>query len=122
MRGIVIAMAALAATTSIAAARTVTGADAAEFKVGVTTLADVEGKLGKPQSVSTLSDGTSVIVYMAMKSHAKAAIFIPVVGLFAGGATAHSSMVSFTFGPDGKLTSTSSNETNANCSALGKCD
>lgn len=78
-------------------------ADLTQFQKGVTTLADVESKLGPPQSSTLVSDGTRVIAYVYAHSQIKGASFVPVVGLFAGGATGNTNIVTFRFGTDGKL-------------------
>jgi hypothetical protein len=85
------------------------------FQVGVDTFATVTAKLGKPNSTSMISDGTKIIVYVSNHAHVKATTFIPVVGLFAGGAKGAMSIKSFTFGPDGLLKNFTSNDSNVNC-------
>lgn len=77
-------------------------------------------KLGKPQATSTNSDGTEVLTYVSMKSRVKAATFIPVVGMFAGGATASTAAIVFTFGPDGLLKNLSTSASNIDC-GMGSC-
>lgn len=84
-----------------------------QFQKGVTTEADVTKALGPAQSVSRTSDGKRILVYVGTHAQAKASSFIPVVGLFTGGATAHVTTVSFTFGPDGKLADYTSSESNS---------
>lgn len=59
---------------------------AATIKEGVTTEAEVLENLGKPISLTRNGDGTKSLVYMYIRSQAKAATFIPIVGAFAGGA------------------------------------
>lgn len=119
MRRILLGMA-LAVLASGAWAKTVTADDVAQFKVGTATVQDVEGRLGKPQGTATNSDGTATITYVSAKSHVKGASFIPLVGLFAGGATASTSATVFTFGPDGLLKATSTNTSNVDC-GVGSC-
>src|SRR5579859_2878429 len=84
-----------------------------QFQKGVTTEADVVKALGPPQSTTTLGDGRRLVIYSGMHGQVKGATFIPVVGLFAGGATVHQSTVVFTFGQDGKLVEYSSTQSNA---------
>jgi len=74
-----------------------------QFQKGVTTEPDVVKALGAPQMTTTQNDGTHSIAYVYTHSQAKGKSFIPVVGLFAGGATGQTNMVKFDFGPDGKL-------------------
>lgn len=92
--------------------------DAAQFKVGVATQDDVRTTLGKPTVVSTNSDGETVLTYSATHSHIKAATFVPIVGMFAGGAKASITYLVFTFGPDGKLTKESTSSSNVDCGML----
>lgn len=119
MRGVVAAFLVLALAGSAAAK--VTADDAAQFKVGTATLSEIEHKLGKPQATTTNSDGTVVITYVSLRTHVKGATFVPVVGLFAGGASAQMDTVAFTFGPDGVLKSTSTSATDEHCKVIGGC-
>lgn len=61
----------------------------AEIKKGVTTKAEVEALLGAPQMVSMIGDGRRMMSYSYSDSsvHATATSYIPVVGMFTGGAT-----------------------------------
>ncbi len=111
---------AIALAAGLAAAKPVTSDDAAQFKVGVATLADVEAKLGPPQTTSTNSDGIEIVGYTSSSTHVKAATYIPVVGWFAGGAKGHVSTIVFTFGADGVLKNTATSETNVDC-GIGSC-
>jgi len=74
-----------------------------KFEKGVTTEADVEKALGRPQMQTKLMDGTQSIAYVYSHAQTKGASFIPVVGLFAGGATGQSNVVRFSFDAQGKL-------------------
>jgi len=91
------------------------------FKVGVDTLATVIAKLGNPNSTNAASDGTVVISYMTVNTRIKGASFIPIVGLFAGGATGKSRGKSFTFGADGLLKAYSSNNFQTDCKVFAGC-
>lgn len=84
-----------------------------QFQKGVTTEADVVKVLGPPQSTTTLGDGRRLVVYSGLHGQVKGTTFIPVVGLFAGGASVHQSTVVFTFGQDGKLIEYSSTQSDA---------
>lgn len=88
----------------------VTEADLSKFQKGVTTQADVETALGPPQSRTLFGDGQHQIVYVGVHAQAKVASFIPVVGLFAGGATGQTNIVTFTFDKGGLLQNYSSTE------------
>lgn len=78
------------------------------FVVGTTTEADVLGRLGTPTTRTRNSDGTVVLQYVYAEAQVRAATFVPIVGLFAGGTDVKSNAVNLTFGPDGKLKSSSS--------------
>ena len=91
----------------------VTRAQIAAFQIGKTTEAEVVAAPGSPNSASVLSDGSKIDVYVHMSAHANAASYVPIVGLFAGGAKSDSDTAVFNFGPDGILRSTSSNTAHA---------
>jgi outer membrane protein assembly factor BamE (lipoprotein component of BamABCDE complex) len=84
-----------------------------QFQKGVTTEADVVKALGAPQSTSTSMSGAHTISYVGLSAQSKAATFIPIVGLFAGGANAQTSIVTFTFDTNGKLSDIQSQQSNA---------
>jgi len=111
-----LAVLALASFPAVAAHHQITVEDVEQFKVGVSTYADVIAKLGKPSSVSIVSNGTRIVAYVGVKTHVKAATFVPIVGLFAGGATGDTSVASFTFGPDGLLQASSATDSAVDCS------
>lgn len=77
----------------------------AQFQKGVSTEADVVAALGKPNAVRTSSDGSKSLVYAYARSQVRGATFIPVVGLFAGGADVHGTSTVFEFDAAGKLVS-----------------
>jgi len=81
----------------------VNDASLTKFEKGVTTEAEVEHALGRPEVKTKLMDGTQSIAYVYSHAQAKGASFIPVVGLFAGGATGQSNVVTFSFDSQGKL-------------------
>jgi hypothetical protein len=93
-------------------------AAAAQFQPGVTTAHEVIAILGPPVTETVDSTGVRTIGYASIHAHAKAASFIPIVGLFAGGAVGKSSSVYFTFGPDGILRSYTSQSTRVDCGAV----
>jgi hypothetical protein len=100
--------AALAAAVAVLTACTTVGtqveqADVDRFQKGTATPADVIAKLGKPQETGHKDNGDTTLSYVYMKGSPKAATFIPVVGLFAGGADMHSTRVTFEFDPAGRL-------------------
>jgi outer membrane protein assembly factor BamE (lipoprotein component of BamABCDE complex) len=78
-------------------------ADVDRFQKGVTTPADVIAKLGAPQESGHKDNGDTTLSYVYLKGTPKAATFIPIVGLFAGGADVHSTRVTLEFDPTGHL-------------------
>jgi len=91
------------------------------FTVGVDTIATITAKLGTPNSTESASDGTTTIRYMAIRTKVKGASFIPIVGLFAGGAKGKSSTKTFTFDAAGVLKSYGSSKFETECKAFGGC-
>src|SRR6185295_3625413 len=81
----------------------VSRAQSQQFKPGVTTEQDVVAVLGQPQTEMDAPDG-HWLIYTGMRARVKATSFIPLVGLFAGGAHSELDSVKFCFGSDGKLT------------------
>ena len=120
MRGLLLGcVVALGLATAAMAGQPITADDLAQFKVGVATPDDVIHKFGKPLSVMKTSDGSETLIYGWTNTHAKAATFVPIVGMFAGGATGQTSSTTFVFGPDHLLMNSSSNVTNVDCSMHG---
>lgn len=112
-----IAVVALGVALAAASASTAQPApDLAKFTVGTWTVGDVEAVYGQPTTESALSTGDRVLVYAKTHAHVKAVTFVPVIGLFAGGAKASAQSISFVFDRDGKLKSYSTQSTNMDCS------
>lgn len=61
-----------------------------QLQKGVTTESEVLSALGQPMSVSYNSNGEKTLHYVHVKSQTKAISFVPIVGLFAGGADTES--------------------------------
>lgn len=76
-------------------------AKATQVKEGLTR-EEVRALIGEPMGMSTTS-GIESWSYMYMESHANAASYVPVVGLFAGGAQGQSSMILLVFDANGKV-------------------
>lgn len=91
------------------------------FKIGVDTAETIKAKLGKPNMVEANSDGTTTIRYVSVHTKIKGSTFIPVVGLFAGGAKGKSTTRSFTFNADGTLKNFASGDFETNCGMMGNC-
>jgi hypothetical protein len=85
------------------------------FVVGRDTYETVTNKLGKPKFYMTNSDGTRIIAYSTMRGRVKGTTFIPIVGLFAGGAKASVTVKTFIFDKNGVLSSFTSSGGNSNC-------
>ena len=96
--------------------------DLADFKVGVSTSAEIIGKLGKPNTVEQSSDGHKTLTYSSSRTHVKGATFVPIVGLFAGGATGDVTWDRFEFGSDGVLIKAATSDTHVDCKTLGGCN
>ena len=82
-----------------------------EFQEGVTTEQEIREKLGEPTTIVTSGKGRTLI-YTGATYQTKAATFVPIVGLFAGGADTRSTSVTFIIGPDGKMQEMTRSETN----------
>lgn len=78
--------------------------DVNKFVKGQTTLEQVIGSLGQPQSVVTNSNNETIIVYTRIDTSVDAATYIPIVGAFAGGATSTVESYTFTFDKNNILT------------------
>ena len=92
----------------------VTATQASQFKVGATTEQQVIAALGQPEQTATNTDGTKVDTYLHTSAHATAATYVPIVGLFAGGAKGTTRSVTFTFNAKGVLKSESSSSSQEN--------
>jgi outer membrane protein assembly factor BamE (lipoprotein component of BamABCDE complex) len=91
----------------------VTQAQAAQFTKGQSTEADVIARLGPPTRTSKLPDGAWQDIYAYSRAEPRAESFIPYVNLLVGGSDSTTTMVSFRFGPDGKLQDWSSAASNS---------
>ncbi|WP_158913859.1 hypothetical protein [Caulobacter sp. S45] len=119
-----ISMAALAVAMAVAGAASaadITDDQIAALKIGATTYSEIVAQFGKPMSVETSSDGSKTITYNSSHTHVKAATFVPIVGMFAGGARGDVSTNRFEFNADGVLTKTWQSETHINCKTFGGC-
>lgn len=81
----------------------VTSNEVSAFKVGETTEDEVIAKLGKPQSRSSDSSGSTVLYYHYSKASGGLAGAIPYVGLFLDRSDHSWTNADFHFGPDGFL-------------------
>jgi len=92
----------------------VTADQQASFQPGTTAETQIIAKLGPPNNVATLADGSKMDSYMHIAASANAATYVPIVGLFAGGAKSTTDTVMFAFDPQGILKSTTSNHGQSN--------
>lgn len=86
----------------------------ATFRPNETTINQVIAALGPPTATATDSTGQQVLTYAHTQSQVRPATFIPIIGLFAGGADAHSTLAIFHFDPDGKLIKSSTSRAGTN--------
>ena len=93
-----------------------------QFKKGVATEADVQAKLGKPQSIGQAANGNRTLTYIYAKGSPNAASFIPAVRWAAGSAQWHSTRVDFEFDKTGHLLSAQSSQSDTDCTLAGKCN
>lgn len=97
MRKLTIPFAFLLALSGCATMESGTNFDSAaanSFQAGVSTRADVESRLGTPQSVTTSADGSAIIVYSHIESRANT---------FSGKSEATARSVAYLFDPAGVL-------------------
>jgi hypothetical protein len=81
-----------------------------QFVKGKTTYAEVIQQLGKPTQSTVNSDGIRTISYTYGQSQANAASFIPIVGIFVGGAESEYTTVTLNFDKNSILTDYSASE------------
>src|ERR1700685_215617 len=99
----VVVIAALLLSGCVSSGTQVTDEQAAQFKKGFTTEAEVIAKLGPPDATARSDDGSKVDSYTYVKASANAADFIPYVGLLAGGSSGKYTTVAFSFNSAGIL-------------------
>lgn len=73
---------------------------AARIQKGITTKEQVVALLGTPMADTLSGDGKEMMYWSYSKAQMKGATFIPIVGLFAGGADVKMSMFQVVLGPD----------------------
>jgi hypothetical protein len=95
--------------------REIDEAKVGRFVVGRTTEPEVIAALGQPNS-STFMGGFHSISYVYVHIQTRAATFIPVVGMFAGGADSTTQSATFTFDANGLLSSGGHSNTNVGTS------
>ena len=70
---------------------------------GKTTREEVIRLLGSPDQITKDMNGNITMTYMYVRTTTRPETFIPIVGIFAGGADVQNQMVMITIGPDGKV-------------------
>ena len=75
-----------------------------EIKKGETTRQQVLKLLGSPDQITKDGSGNVTFQYMHVRATPKAESFIPVVGMFAGGANVQNQLLMVTFGKDEVVT------------------
>lgn len=121
MRVLIAAAVFAAAVATAAWAASITDDQVAALKIGTTTYDQVVSEFGRPTTITQSSDGRRIIVYSSVQTHVKASTYVPVFGLFAGGAKANTDVHQFEFGPDGLLARITSSNTAVQCKVLGGC-
>jgi len=90
-----------------------------QFSKGKTTMDQVVASLGKPNSKTTKDDGDVLIQYVYVNTSVRGATFIPIVGLFAGGADTETEVSGFTFDKNGILKEITKRESSHGASLAG---
>jgi outer membrane protein assembly factor BamE (lipoprotein component of BamABCDE complex) len=85
-----------------------------QFQKGSTTLDQVVAKLGRPTTTMLMPNGERMIMYTYAQVQVRPATYIPIVGVFAGGADSKSNSATLIFDTAGILKSYS-----ASSSAFG---
>lgn len=84
---------------------------AAQIQPGKTTKSEVRALAGEPSKTEFSDTGDETWEYTLMKSQVRGASFIPVIGLFAGGADVQTYSLTVRFRPDGVVKSVGHGET-----------
>lgn len=92
----------------------------ANIQKGITTKQDLVEMFGQPQAKNKQKDGVEKWSYVYSEAKVKGATFIPIVGLFAGGATADVNTLEFEFDPNGVVSKYSVGEGNIDTQNFGK--
>jgi len=93
--------AAILLTSCVTSGRKIEQSSVDKIQKGVTTRAEVLQLLGSPDQLTRDSSGKVTMNYHYMRATAKPEGFIPVVGLFAGGANTQNQSVIVVCGSDG---------------------
>lgn len=88
----------------------VSAEQATKFVKGKTTYADVISKLGKPDMISTTSDGGKTISYIYHQTETTLVSYVPILGSLVGGVNNEGSTASFSFNKKSILTDYAASE------------
>lgn len=80
------------------------------FQPGVITLQEAEAKLGTPNNVTRLPDGSTIITYAFTHAQASASSYIPIAGAFVGHSDANTVTAVLTFDAQGKFVRSTSSQ------------
>lgn len=83
---------------------------ATQVEYGKTTKAEIRAMLGEPNAIKYGANGKEAWAYIYAQAQAKPAMFIPVVGLFAGGFDSSAKKLVFVFDDKGILQKEGSGE------------
>lgn len=95
------------------------GKVAAQIKPGATTKNEVRAIVGEPSKTEFADTGDETWEYVLVKSQVRAASFIPIVGLFAGGADMQNYSLTVRFRPDGVVKNVGYGQTNGGGGGIG---
>ena len=87
----------------------VTDQQAAQFKRGETTEAQIVAALGKPTTITT-TNGSRTLAYTGVYAQARPSSFIPFIGVLVGGTDSQVSHVVFKMDEGGKLADVTSSQ------------
>ena len=111
MKHIAIILLALVVTGCFSTGNEIDTAKANTFVKGETTEREVIEALGKPVTVTNSANGEKQIVYSHTNTDLDAATYIPIVGIFAGGATSTANYLIVTLDSEGIVKDWSMSET-----------
>lgn len=105
LAGLAISLAISLAGCTYGGGKQVAPAEIAGFQEGIATPSDVIAQLGRPTTDMQDSVGGRTLGYARVASNVNGAAFVPIIGLFAGRTTGEYHAVIFMFGPDARLKS-----------------
>jgi hypothetical protein len=86
-----------------------------QFQKGVTTIMDVETKLGRPQRTGPMDNGDTALDYILAETSANAASYVPFARLIAGAMYVHETRVEFEFDASGHLANVQTSQRDMVC-------